>query len=276
MEELLCVDMGYRSSIYKRRKLTSNQMNDGSQSWTHLLQLSSSLPFHLIKFTVLTGPYAQHLALLIRQETSFRFLDLPIHIRTKVYTFALKHHEPAINIFRKSGARKVWAPEYQGRNLLGLLRTSKQVHVEAAPMVYAQTFSFPGTQVACEFLLRIQQNRPLPRSLCSESYSATSARTMFHLLSEARHIERLSFAHVSSSETPKKAVNNIWNDAGSWLATIDRNNPEKGLDILAFDDQAFHMREKDKEAGGFRVTCWGPTEQVSSISSDHLHFHALC
>jgi hypothetical protein len=92
---------------------------------------------------------------------------------------------------------------------------------------------------------------------------------MFHLLAEAPNLSKLSFAHVSSSETPKKAVNNIWNDAGVWLVAIDRNNPTKGLDILEFNDKAFHMRERNKKAGEVKITCWGPNEQVSPM----LFFH---
>ena len=68
---------------------------------------------------------------------------------------------------------------------------------------------------------------------------------------------------MSSNETPKKAVGNIWNDAGNWLVGIDRSDPLEGLGVLMFGERAFHIRVKDKKAGGFRVTAWGPAEQVS-------------
>jgi hypothetical protein len=90
---------------------------------------------------------------------------------------------------------------------------------------------------------------------------------MFNHLSSARSLQKLSFAHVSSNESPKKAVKNIWNDAGAWLEALDHSNPTKGLDILEFDEQAFHVREKDKKTGTLKVTCWGPSEQVSRLLS---------
>lgn len=83
-------------------------------------------------------------------------------------------------------------------------------------MVYRfPAFQFPGTQVVADFLMRIGSNRKFLRSLRSETYVTQSARTMFHLLSESPHLERLSFAHVSSGENAKTAVKNIWNDAGN-------------------------------------------------------------
>jgi len=71
--------------------------------------------------------------------------------------------------------------------MLALLRTCKQIHAEATPIVYTQPFSFPGTQVVADFLLRIGSNRRLIRSLQSSTYATQSARTMFHLLSEVSH-----------------------------------------------------------------------------------------
>jgi hypothetical protein len=213
-----------------------------------------------------TGPYSCFAAPIIRQEDPFRFLDLPVHIRAKVYNFALKNSSSiSIVIVMKPGSRKVKSPNYFGPYLLALLRTCKQIHIEATTIVYQHEFVFPGTQVAREFLLAIRRNRSLLYSLRSEAYTSTSARPFFQLLTEARQLERSSFAHVSSNTTPKRAVRDIWRDAGRWLRGIDGDDPEKGLDVLTFDDQAFHIREKVKKTGGFRVTCWGPNEQVCSL-----------
>jgi hypothetical protein len=212
-----------------------------------------------------TGPYADHLAILIRHETPFRFLDLPLNIRTKIYNYSLTHHEPSIPIAVRSSTRTVWSPSYHGPNMLALLRTCKQLHTEAAPIIYTQAFSFPSTQVASDFLSKINRNRTLLHTLLSETYTSKSAQTMFHHLTSAHSLQKLSFAHVSNNKTPKNAVKEIWNDAGAWLATLDRNHPTKGLEILEFDEQAFHIREKDKKAGTLRVTCWGPSEQVSRL-----------
>ncbi|KAF1840030.1 uncharacterized protein K460DRAFT_241833, partial [Cucurbitaria berberidis CBS 394.84] len=235
--------------------------------WVHLMKLRSDMPFRLVKSTVLrSGPYATHVAILLRQDVPFRILALPLHIRTKILRLTLKHEEPSIPIvIKQSSARSIWSPTYHARFLLAMLQTCKQIHAEAAPLVYGQSFYFPSTQVICDFLLRIGNHRRFLRSLRSETYASRSARTMFHLLAEARYLERLSFAHVSSSETPKAAVKNIWNDAENWLLGLDRNNPCKGLDVLVFDEQAFHMREKDLEAGGFKVLQWGPAEQLEFL-----------
>jgi hypothetical protein len=50
-----------------------------------------------------------------------------------------------------------------------------------------------------------------------------------------------------------------------WLMGVVRNDPTKGLEVLVFDEQAFHMREKDKEAGGFKVLQWGRAEQLEFL-----------
>ncbi|KAH7087130.1 hypothetical protein FB567DRAFT_629153 [Paraphoma chrysanthemicola] len=233
-----------------------------TNTFTHHLKLSSYIPFHLLKSTILpTG----ETALLIRAEPPFPLLSLPLHIRTKILNLLLKHSSPTIPIALKSKARIVCSPNYHGRNTLALLRTCRQLHTEATPLVYLQPFTFPGTQVASAFLLSIGSNRRLLRSLRSETYASTSARTMFHLLSEARNLQRMSFAHVSSSETPGKAVQNIWKDAGTWLSVLDRKDPVKGLDVLRFDERAFHVREKDGKGGGYRVMCWGAAEQMEFL-----------
>ena len=75
-----------------------------------------------------------------------------------------------------------------------MLGANKQLHAEAAPIAYSQTFEFPGTQVATDFLLRIGTHRHFLTSLRNETYSSQSARTLFHLLTEARNLQRLSFA----------------------------------------------------------------------------------
>ncbi|KAH7076929.1 hypothetical protein BKA63DRAFT_490209 [Paraphoma chrysanthemicola] len=237
-------------------------LNYVERAFTHLLKFSSYVPFHLLKFTLLPSGET---ALLIRTEPPFPLLSLPLHIRTKIFTVLLKHFSPTIPITLKSKARTVCSPDYHGRNTLTLLRSCKQLHTEATPLVYAQTLTFPGTQIASSFLLSIGSNRRLLRSLRSETYASSSARTMFHLLSEAHNIQRLSFAHVSSSETPAKAVQNIWKDAGAWLSGLDRADPVKGLEVLRFDERAFHVREKDGKGGGYRVMCWGAAEQMEFL-----------
>jgi hypothetical protein len=109
-----------------------------------------------------------------------------------------KHDEPTMAIALKTGTRSAWLPDYHGPNLLTILRVSKKVHADAVEIVYRfPAFQFPGTQVVADFLMRIGSNRKYLRSLRSERYASQSARTMFHLLFEVPHLERLSFAHVS-------------------------------------------------------------------------------
>jgi hypothetical protein len=142
-----------------------------------MLKLCSPLPFSVLKSSVLPGPYTNHFALLIRQENTFRFLALPLHIRTKIYALIFTHLDPAIPIVMKGSTRGVWSPTYHAPNKLALLRTCQQIH--------------------------------------------------------------------------------------TWLAGIDREDPPKGLGILVFDERGFHVRVDDKKAGGFRVTVWGPAEQLA-------------
>jgi hypothetical protein len=165
----------------------------------------------------------------------------------------------------KPSEQRAWAPAYHAKNMLAVLGANRQLHAESAPIAYSQTIEFPGTQAATDFLLRIGTHRRFLTSLRSETYSSQSARTLFHLLTEAQNLQRLSFAHISSSENPKQAVKTTWSDAMEWLMGVDRNDPTKGLEVLVIDEQAFHMREKDKAAGGFKVLQWSLAEQLEFL-----------
>ena len=93
--------------------------------------------------------------------------------------------------------------------MLAILATNKLLHAEAAPIVYTQPFSFPGTQVPTDFLLRIGTHRRFLTSLRSETYTSQSARTLFHLLLSSPHLQQLSFAHISPSENPEQAIKTV-------------------------------------------------------------------
>jgi hypothetical protein len=160
-----------------------------------------------------SGPYADHIAIIIRQKILFSFLRLPLYIYVKSFDCVIKLDEPVMSIVLKSGSRSAWAPTYHAHNLLAILRTYKQIHAEAAHIVYTRTFQSPDTQAVSDFLMRIGSNRQFLRKLRSDTYASQSARMMFRLLAEAKQLEQLSFAHVSSTENPKTAVKNIWNDA---------------------------------------------------------------
>ncbi|KAF2869565.1 hypothetical protein BDV95DRAFT_609103 [Massariosphaeria phaeospora] len=242
---------------------------DKNSDFTHLVKLRSDMPFRLIKQTMLEeGEYAGHVAIIIKQELPFRMLALPLHVRAKILRFALKHDEDRIHLtLKQSGSKTAYAPDYHGRNFLAVLGANKQMAAEAGAIVYGQFFHCPGTQVLSQFLIGIGlRNVKYLQQIHSDTYHKQTAQTSFHLLQEARALQRFSFAHVSSNESPPTAVKNIFNAAGTWLLSIDRNNPLKGLDVLTFEEAAFHTREKDPE-GGVTVTQWGPAEQMDFLKA---------
>jgi hypothetical protein len=50
-----------------------------------------------------------------------------------------------------------------------------------------------------------------------------------------------------------------------WLMGVDKNDPTKGLEVLVFHEQAFHMREKVKGIDRHRVLQRGPAEQLEFL-----------
>jgi len=251
--------------------------------YTHLIKLRSDRPFNLVKTVgshsaidkkdTLTasqvllreGEHAGHVAVLLRQSKPFPYMKLPPHIRAKIISEVVTDESGEIKMVLRQGGNKIaFAPEFSKRNRLALLRTCKDVYSEALPILYAQQFHFPGTQVIASFLLQIGANRRFIKFIRSDTYNSQSARTVFHLLQEATDFKRISFAHVSSNEQPKTAIKNIFNDTQTWLLGVDPHNPYAGIDILCFDHAAFHMREKD-EHGQTRVIQWGPSEQIMFI-----------
>jgi hypothetical protein len=210
------------------------------------------------------GPYAGHVAILIKQSVPFPFMKLPPVIRQKVYKLLVKHDDD-VNIVLAQGSKKVaYSQQYKGKKNLAILSTSKEVRDEAAPIVYWQKFSFPGTQVLTTFLLQIGQFSKYIKFLECESYTGTSARTMFHLLTNCPSLERLNFLHVSSNEKPTTACKNFYGDAERWLSMVGKSEPTAGLNILHFSKAAYHMRVKDKE-GNAKVVQWGPGEKLDFV-----------
>jgi hypothetical protein len=213
------------------------------------------------------GPYAGHVAIIIKQSLPFPLLELPKKIRTKVLNYLLKHDEKAIPMTLKQGGTKApYSMAYAGKNNNAILATCKQLRDEAGEIVYNHQFHFPGTQVIASFLLQIGQFRGFLSSLRSDTYNASSARMMFGLLLEAPALQRLSFAHVSSNESPVTASKNIYNDAQAWLLALEKKGPAKALDIIRFDNAAFHVRDKDAK-GNVTVIQWGEAEQIAFLKS---------
>lgn len=98
--------------------------------------------------------------------------------------------------------------------------------------------------MVADFLSLIARNIPVLRTLHSETYTTKSARLMFAHLNTARSLETLSFEHISSNETPGKAIKNLWTDGRKWMAVLDQAKSTKGLDVLRFGEKPFHVREK--------------------------------
>lgn len=214
------------------------------------------------------------MAIIIKQSLPFPLMKLPQEVRAKILKNLLKHDEDTVAMALKhSGTKSAYSPVYSGKNNLAIIGTCKQICGESAAIVYTQYFHFPGTQVISSFLLQIGQFRQFLVKLRSDTYNSTSARTMFHLLQEARMLQLLRFTHISSNESPKTAVRNIYNDGNSWLLSLDKNNPTKGLDILEFEVSAFHMREKDKN-GNVNVVQWGHGEQLEFLKGLRLKLQA--
>jgi hypothetical protein len=161
----------------------------------------------------------------------------------------------------QSSKKIAYSIAYKRKHNLAILGASKELRDEVASIMYGQKFHFPGTQVISIFLLQIGQFRKYIVHIHSDTYNASSARTMFHLLPDARALQRLSFSHVTSNEKPKTAVNNLYGDALPWLMVVGQVHPTQALHILKFASAAFHRREKDRN-GNVSVIQWDKGEQL--------------
>lgn len=244
------------------------------------MKLSAPVPFRLVKQVRLPsisaesspltfrqakiedGPYAGHVAILFKPSMPFEIMKLPLNVRTQIFSEVV--HEPSNELtmtLTQSSKKTAYCPEYRAKNKLALMLACKQLRDETAPIVYGHNFHFPGTQVITHFLLQIGQFRKYLVSLHSDTYNPVSARTMFHLLPEARGLERLSFSHMSSNQKPKTAINDLFGDAYPWLQVVGGGNPVRALKILKFSAAAYHRREKDEE-GNVEVVQWDHGEQL--------------
>ena len=204
--------------------------------------------------------------MIFKQSLPFPFLKLPLNVRAKVLSYLLKYDGEAVPMtMKQGGARTAYSPVYCEKNCAAILATNKQIQKEAAQIFYSQKFHFPGTQVVAAFLLQIGSFKKYLVSIRSDTYNPTSARVMFPLLQGAKSLQLVSFGHVSSNESPKTAIKNIFDDGHRWLLTVERNNPAKGLDILRFDQSAFHVRVKDENGEEKTVVQWGPGEQLEFL-----------
>lgn len=205
------------------------------------------------------GPYAGHVAIIVKQSSPFPFLKLPPNIRAKVYGYLLREvrkDKDAVDVRIKQFKKTAYSPDYLGnKNNFAIMATCKEILAEAAPIAYAQPFRFPGTQVVTTFMLQTEMFRKYLVDIRSDSYHSNTGRSMFLLLRNCPSLKKLTFAHISSNEAPKTAIKNMHNDAGPFLKNVDRKDPAKGLEILQFERSAFHYRRKTEE-GNKDVVQW--------------------
>ncbi|KAH7123666.1 hypothetical protein B0J11DRAFT_615223 [Dendryphion nanum] len=232
--------------------------------YTQLLKLKSTGPFMIVKETMLQeGPYAGHVALIIKQCKPFRLLDLPTGIRAKVLGYVVNHDEDSIPMkFKQGGTKDPYSPAYTAPNKLAILATCKLIHTEAVPMVYAHKFHFPGTQVLANFLTRIEHHRQYLRFISCDTYNGLTARNAFQSLPPAQNIERIFFSHVNSNQSPKTAIEHIFNDAQGWFRAMATDDDVlRGLSILQFDQSAYFYKEKGN-GGVLRTVKWGDEQRA--------------
>jgi hypothetical protein len=199
----------------------------------------------------------------MKQSKPFPFMELPVHVRAQIISYLVYDPTGIVRMALKQGGTKgAFAPKYTTKNRLSILRVNREIHDEAVPILYGQCFHFPGCQVLANFMLQIGGYRQHLMYIRSDTYNAQSARTVFHLLQECKQIKTVSFAHFSSNEQPKTAIKNLYNDAHVWLLGIDKYNPIAGMEILHFDDHAFHMRERNEDGKGYNVVAWSANDRV--------------
>ncbi|KAF2750759.1 hypothetical protein M011DRAFT_474262 [Sporormia fimetaria CBS 119925] len=236
---------------------------DKSYDFTHIMKLTSGTPFNLVRQVMLTeGPYAGHVAILLKQSQPFRFLELPPSVRNRIYKILLRPEGGEIPITVTHGSHKfAYSRTFGSKNKLAILAVSKQVYDEATPIAYGYRFVFTGTQVLNIFLLQIHKRFiKYIGNIQSETYNPASARNVFHTLQEATSLRRLSFKHISSDQSPPTAIKNFYDHANTWLHAVGTaKQPDKGLSILNFGPTAFHRREADED-GETQVVQWGQAE----------------
>ncbi|KAK3620085.1 hypothetical protein LTR56_023623 [Elasticomyces elasticus] len=149
--------------------------------------------------SVLTTPTAAHKAI--------GFLDLPPEIRNIVYSLAL-HHEDSLQLDKhpvrlvnyRHQSRRRHKRELRLKQIayinVSLLRVSRQVYNEAAPVLYgSNTFAFSTLQTYSEacllaFLTHIGNSRThLRRIKIGRINNYTTLRTALHLLKAAKQLD---------------------------------------------------------------------------------------
>ena len=172
-----------------------------------MLNVQHTEAFTLVPLIVTQGPYKGNRVFMLQSQGGFRFLELPPEIRTMIYA-CITENEGPISISthkRPNEARRPVLSNYnQPAFALNILRASKQVLKEVAPMMYSNNeFRFNGGLSDLKvFLDRIGSMRAYVRHIHigKHGYQRTKATPAFHSLKGATDLRTLSFHHTSVSE----------------------------------------------------------------------------
>jgi hypothetical protein len=211
---------------------------------------------------VTQGPYQGSYVFMLQPQTGFfRFMDFPPEIRNIIYASMLEADGPIQVATRKrvNEPRTPWLaatyPDGEKRveirdgcklpTSLNILRTSKQILKEAAPVLYGNnSFRFHELGDLRIFLDRIGSMRPYVRHLYINSHGwyRSKAKNAFRLLKDATQLRTLTFNHsdvcaqgihyylryittperlVDSLYTPFRALQKAHTESGSTINVLD-------------------------------------------------------
>ncbi|KAL1609857.1 hypothetical protein SLS60_001522 [Paraconiothyrium brasiliense] len=194
-----------------------------------------------------------------KQKSHFPFLDLPVplgEIRNMIYEHALTATDQQVDIHRVlddfTGARTkpVRQSKYAGKKKYKdiahqLLRTNRQIHDEATPMLYSQnTFNFFDARGLANFLGRYSLHvRDLSHVvICEELYldrgTSQSLEMAFSLLAFAQNLQSLKLDLTWSKHgTVDDAAKSFYHMARNWLQVVGMRKGDKraAMDILVVD-----------------------------------------
>jgi hypothetical protein len=194
----------------------------------------------------------------------FPFLNLPPELRNKIYELCLLPKKDKFKfIIQKRDIRHLAVHQgpLQGGNTqrtrTNILRLNKQIHAEAASLLYSHKMYFSNHIVLQAFIGQIgPTNRELLRHLVfsDENRSPTTVQLLFafNMLSLATNIEELhlnsywmAFFWSSRNDSPAQAgtrmAQKLFREAVHWFDAMERSkgSPFAGLDVLKVESCLF-------------------------------------